>query len=357
MRFPARGICDVLSGRDQHRLRRCWKSTLGSAASLDVTTDITADYAAKHLVLHVSHANIARMDIESLKMLVLVARRGSFAAAARVLDVDPSSVSRSVAGAEAALGFRVFQRSTRKLATTDEGETYLQRVSPLLEELEQAREVAQGATTSPSGTLKLTASVAFAHVKLVPLLGEFQRRHLQVAVELLPSDAILDIAGNAIDLAIRLAPAPTGDLVSTRLMNTRYLACASPEYLSTNGPISAPQDLEEHDCLRFALPEFRTRWRFRDTDLNQFEVPVSGKTIIGSALSLRQAAIDGLGPALLADWLIGDDIAAGRLIRLFPDFDCAATEFDTAAWMLYPSKAFLPRKVRVMIDFLREKLG
>ena len=88
-----------------------------------------------------------------------------------------------------------------------------------------------------------------------------------------------------------------------------------------------------------------------------FEVPVSGRTVIANALSLRRAALEGLGPVLLADWLVGRDIAAGRLIDLFPDYACTATEFDTAAWALYPSRSFLPRKVRAMIDFLRAELG
>ena len=297
------------------------------------------------------------MDTELLKTVTLVAQQGSFAAAARVLNVDPSSVSRAVANAEAALGLRLFQRTTRSLTVTEEGDIYLRRIEPLLEELDAARETASHAQRAPSGTLKMTASVVFAHECIVPHLAEFHARYPEISVELLPSDANLDIAANGIDLAIRLGAAPTGDLISTRLLTTRYVVCAAPSYLSKHTPIREPEALSAHDCLRFALPEFRTRWRFRRDGCDPFEVPVSGHTIIANALSLRRAALDGLGPALLADWLVGRDLAEGHLVDLFPDHDATATEFETGAWALYPSRAFLPRKVRAMIDFLRTKLS
>ena len=107
--------------------------------------------------------------------------------------------------------------------------------------------------------------------------------------------------------------------------------------------------------LRFALPEFRTRWKFR-RDGAVTEVAINGNTLISNALSLRRAARDGLGAALLADWLVRRELAEGTLIDLFPDHDCTATTFDTGAWALYPSKEYLPRKVRSMIDFLRDRL-
>lgn len=297
------------------------------------------------------------MDIASLKTVTLVAQHGSFAAAARVLDVDPSSVSRTVANLEAELGLRLFQRSTRTLSVTEAGATYIARIVPLLEEFERAEDLARNATRSPSGTLKLTASVAFAQECIVPHLNDFMRRFPDIALELIPTDTNVDLRANNIDLAIRLAPAPSGELISTKLCDTRYVVCAAPGYLGANEPLRSPQDLVDHDCLCFALPEYRTRWRFRPKGGAPFDVPVAGRLVISNALALRSATRDGLGPALLPDWLVGRDIANGSLIDLFPHHDCTATEFDTAAWMLYPSRAYLPQKVRVMIDFLRKTLA
>lgn len=303
-----------------------------------------------------SRAKFARMDIEALRIVTLVAQQGSFAAAARVLSVDPSSVSRTVAAVEADLALRLFQRSTRSLSVTEEGEAYLTRLVPLLEELDHAQEDAREVSRHPAGTVRLTTSVAFAHTCVVPHLAEFTTRYPDISLEIVPSDANLDLAANSIDLAVRLAPEPTGDLISTKLMGTRYRVVASPKYLADSAPLLVPTDLQNHDCLRFALPEFRTRWRFRSVGQTTIEVPVSGNVIIGNALSLRRAALDGLGPVLLANWLVNDDIASGALVDVFPDIECTATEFDTAAWALYPSRSYLPRKVRVTIDFLRAAL-
>lgn len=296
------------------------------------------------------------MDTNLLKTVALVARQGSFAAAARVLDVDPSSVSRAVAHAEAALGLRLFQRTTRALTITEEGEIYLRRIAPVLEELDAAREAAGQARQAPSGKLKITASVAFSHECILPHVAAFRARYPKIALELLPTDATLDLAANGIDLAIRLGAAPSGDLISSRLMRTRYRVCASPSYLAANGTLSSPTDLSTRDCLCFALPDYRTRWRFRQADGAPFEVPVSGSIVIANALSLKRAAMDGLGPVLLANWLVDAEISDGRLVDLFPDHECTATTFETGAWALYPSRSYLPRKVRAMIDFLRERL-
>ncbi|MBB5515626.1 DNA-binding transcriptional LysR family regulator [Rubricella aquisinus] len=294
------------------------------------------------------------MDIATLKTVVLVARHGSFAAAARALDVDPSSVSRMVAGVEAELGVRLFQRSTRRLSVTELGARYIAEITPLLEEMDRALDTARSAAHAPSGTLKMTASVAFAQECIVPRLGQFMARYPAIAIELIPTDDMLDLTAKGIDLAIRLTPAPRGDLISTRLMDTRYVVCASPAYIAGASPLTEPGDLRHHRCLRFALPDYRTRWRFRRAGKAPFAVDITGDLVIANALALRRAARDGLGPSLLADWLVGPDIAAGRLVDVFPQYDCSAAQFDTAAWALYPSRSYLPQKVRVMIDFLRQ---
>ncbi|MCV0428059.1 MAG: LysR family transcriptional regulator [Roseibium sp.] len=297
------------------------------------------------------------MDIHSLKTILLVRDLGSIAAAARALDVDASNVSRLLAGVERELGLRLFQRSTRKLSLTEEGDRYLSRVAPLVDELEAAREDAAFKGLSPRGTLRMTASVAFSQEILVPLLPEFQECHPDLTLELFPSDANLDLLAEGLDMAIRLASTLKGDLISTRLMRTHYRVVVAPSYLQHFGPIAHPDDLASANCLRFDLPDFRSFWRFRKTGEDPFAVEVSGTMVISSALSLRETARLGMGPVLLPDWLITKDLATGRLINLFPEFDCAPAEFDTSAWVLYPSRSYLPQKVRVMIDFLKEELG
>ncbi len=296
------------------------------------------------------------MELNALKTVTLVARLGSFASAARVLDVDPSSVSRLVSGVEGELGFRVFQRSTRHLSLTDAGESYLRRIEPLLEELDAAQDLAAEGAMQPRGRLRLTTSVAFGHVCLVPLLEQFRATLPEVELELILKDENLDLISEQIDLAIRLAPAPGGNLISSRLITTRYRVCASPSYIRAHGRPETPDELSKRDCLGLALPNYRERWLFRNAAGVDSDVFVSGPVMISNPLVLREAALFGLGPALLADWLVRDSLQRGELIDLFPDRQVTATTFDTAAWMLYPSKAHLPAKTRAAVDFLRKHL-
>jgi DNA-binding transcriptional LysR family regulator len=305
------------------------------------------------------------MDLTSLRLFVEVARRGGFAPVARDFDLDPSAVSRSVAALEDELGLRLFQRTTRRVALTEAGERYFAHVLPILEALERARDEAHEVSDEATGTLRMTASVGFGQACLVPLLSAFRTRHPKLTVELLLTDANLDLVRERIDLAIRLGPQVDADFVGQRLFESRYRVCASPDYMHRRGRPASPEALSDHDCLRFALPDFRTRWRFRENEAEKgrndtsagdvLEVPIHGSLMISSALALRQCAIDGLGPALLADWLIGGDIAAGRLIDLFPRHRVTATDFDTGAWLLYPSRHYVPAKTRAMIAMLRER--
>lgn len=297
------------------------------------------------------------MDADTLKTLLLIARQGSLAGAARVLDTDPSALSRLLAGAEDRLGFRLFHRSTRRLSVTEAGQDYLARIEPLVEALEAARDEAAGADRTPRGHVRLTTSTAFGQVCVLPHLPALRRACPEITLELLLDDAPRDLVADRIDLALRLAPAPRGDLISTRLMRTRYHVCAAPGYLAQHGTPEHPTGLSRHDCLRMALPEYRTRWLFRDTRGATEEVPIDGTLILSGALALREAALLGLGPALLADWLAAEGLASGALVDLFPDHQVTATGFDTGVWALYPDRAHLPARTRAVLDFLRRNLG
>lgn len=296
------------------------------------------------------------MDLADLNLFADIARRGSFAAVARERAIEPSSVSRMLAALEAELGFRLFQRSTRKVALTEAGAAYLNRVEALLAGMDAAREEARAVVQGPSGTLRMTASVAFGARMIVPLIAEFRDRHPGVKLELLLTDDNVDLIVERIDIAIRLAPSYRGDVVGVRALETHYRVCATPEYLSAAATLHHPRDLASHRCLLFSLPQYRGRWLFRQRKGKVEEVPVDGDIVISNALALFAATLQGLGPALLPDWLIHREIGDGRLVDVFPTFEAAATDFSTAAWLLYASRSQLPPKTRAAIDFLRAKL-
>lgn len=301
------------------------------------------------------------MDTDDLSLLAEVARLGSFAAAAGARGTDPSSVSRAIAALEARLGARLFQRTTRRLSLTEAGEVALARAATLLEEEARLRAEVSAAggrgAAAVTGRLRLSASVSFGQECIVPLLPAFRARHPGISVEGIFTDRIVDLVAERIDLAIRLAPEVEGDLIVSRLMPTRYRVVAAPGYAAAHPSVSVPADLAAHRLLLFDLRPFRTRWLFRRGPGGDVtEVPVSGDIVMSTAIALRAAALSGLGPALLPGWLVDGDVAAGRLLRLLPDWEAAATTFDTAAFLVYPSRSYLPEKVRAMIDFLRERL-
>ncbi len=301
------------------------------------------------------------MDALALKTFVDVARLGSFAYAARELDLDPSSISRTVAALEAELGVRLFQRTTRKLSLTEAGHLYLARIAPLVDELERARDealaISKGINNQAQGTLRMTSSVAFGVTQLAPLLPVFHSQHPQLKVELLLTDNNLNLINDRIDLAVRLGSQFEGDAVLTKLMRTRYRVCASRSYIAQHGALHSPTDLAKHRCLLLTLPEFRHEWHFKDGKGKIQNVSVDGDIIISSPLALRCCAIDGMGPVLLTDWLANEAIADGTLVDLFPHLQATATSFDTGVWLLYPTRAHLPLKVRVMVDFLKSKFA
>ena len=294
------------------------------------------------------------MDLSVLQIFIEVMRHGSFAAVARERNIDPSSVSRTVAALESELGIRLFQRTTRKLSPTEAGMTYFERIEPLIEEMQQAADIAKDISGNPKGTIRVTCSVSFGIKCIIPLLPEFQAKYPELTIDLLLTDSVVDLLNERIDVAIRLGQPTDSTLIMQKLMETRYSVCASPDYLQQYGQPQIPKDIESHNCLLFPLIGFKTRWIFKHKTGNVQEIPVRGNTIISNAIALQQCAISGMGLTLLPHWLIDEDINTGKLVKLFPDYQVTATDFNTAAWLLYPSRAYIPLKVRLFVKELKK---
>ncbi|MBS8227483.1 LysR family transcriptional regulator [Vannielia litorea] len=297
------------------------------------------------------------MNVSDLSLIEEIARQGSFAAVARQRGVDPSSIGRLVAGIETELGLRLFSRSTRRMELTEAGALYLARIAPLTEELERAGEEARAVQSGPRGTLRLSASASFGQHVIVPRLPGFRAACPDVAVEGIFSDSTIDLVAERIDLAIRLAPEVEGDYVVSKWMDTRYRVVAAPDYLAKAPPLLRPEDMARHRAVLFPFRDYRSRWLFRQGAGEVMRQPVGGDILLSPAGAIRDAAVAGLGPALLPDWLIGEDLAQGRLTACIDGWEVTATSFDTAAWLVYPSRSFVPGKVRAMIDYLRGGQG
>lgn len=296
------------------------------------------------------------MDIDSVRIFIDVMKQGSFAAVARHRDLDPSSVSRSISSLENELGFRLFQRTTRKLAPTEAGSSYFEQVEGLVGRFDLAGEAALDLVSSPTGSLRITACTSFGQRVLAPILPEFRSRYPELTIELCLVDHAVDIVEEKIDLAVRFGRRPKGDFIVSRLVPRRFRVCASPDYVKRCGKPESPHALEQADCLLFSFPGYRSAWKFRRPGVAEFSVPVKGHLLMSHGITMTKCAVAGLGPALLPGWLCEREIAAGELLDLFPDYECAATDFDTSAWLVYPSRAYVPLKLTAFIDFLREKV-
>ncbi len=297
------------------------------------------------------------MDVSVLQLFIEVMRRGSFAAVARDRNLDPSSVSRAIAGLEEELGIRLLQRTTRQLSPTEAGRAYFERIESLVEEMQQAIDMAADLSGQPKGKLRITSSVSFGHKCIVPLLPNFATLYPDLTVDLLLTDAIVDLFAEKIDVAVRLGALADSTLIAQYLMQTHYSVCASPDYLNRSERLEKPIDIEHHNCLLFPLAGFRSRWIFKDRNGELSEVFVAGHTVISTAISLQHCAIAGMGLALLPNWLINDDIRTGSLINVFPDYEVTARDFSTAAWLVYPSRTYIPLKVQVFVDFLKSSIS
>lgn len=299
------------------------------------------------------------MNTQDLETFLQVVRHGNFAAVAREQGVDPSSVSRTIASLEAELGTRLLVRSTRHLSLTESGTVFVARIAPALEELALARTEALDATHEVRGRLKITVSNAFGVRRLSPLLPPFCEAYPALELDLLLTESPVDLIAQRVDVAIRVGNLKDSSLVAVPLIQVQHHVVASPKWLARQERLpSEPADMRTIPCLSFALLGFRDHWQFRPVNGGMLvDVPVRPRMVATNALLLRESALNGLGPTLLADWMIGDDLKSGALVDLFPDWIASTPNAPTAAWAIYPNRAHVPQKVRVFIEFIREAMG
>ncbi|MEL7451788.1 MAG: LysR substrate-binding domain-containing protein [Pseudomonadota bacterium] len=298
------------------------------------------------------------MNLDQLRAFVAVAQTGGFASAAGALGVAPSTLTRAVANLEASLDARLFHRTTRSVSLTEAGETFLTRVLPALDELDAAADLTSGGASALTGTLRVSASVSFGQAVLAPNLAQFCKEHPGLAVDLNLSDNTVDLVAERIDVAIRHGDLHDSSLVAQRLAPVTYYLVASPDYVRRHRDILHPEDIPAHTCLTFPYAAFRSRWRFQRGE-TVHHVEIAPKVRISNAAALATCARSGLGLALLADWTVAPDLAAGSLVRLLPGWMAggSGTEGDAAISIIMPSRAFVPAKTRAFIEFLRTLAG
>jgi DNA-binding transcriptional LysR family regulator len=296
---------------------------------------------------------MARDSDDRLTALVAfagVARRLSFAEAARDQGVHPSILSRRIARLEERLGVRLLQRTTRRVSLTEAGATYLEQVQDVLGRLDDADAAVSGLGQAPRGRLRVALPNLFGQKHVAPLLPAFHARYPELLMELMFSDRFVDLVEEKIDVAVRMGTLAEGEsdqLIARRLAPNRRLLMAAPEYLARAGTPRTPEDLAGHAALHFSLFIGGDAWQLRRGE-RSVRVKIDPVIRADNGEALRHATLGGCGIALLGTFLAGDDLRAGRLIHVLPEWSLP----DSAIWAVYPSARFLPQKVRVLIDYL-----
>jgi DNA-binding transcriptional LysR family regulator len=290
--------------------------------------------------------------LTSLTVFGRVVECGGFSAAARRLNMSVTMVGNHIQSLEDRLGVRLLNRTTRKVSLTETGKYYYERSSQILSDLEEADTAVSALTSTPRGTLKLYTSTHITRF-LSPVVGEYLSLYPSVSLDLSIGERMVDLIEEGYDLAIRTTLPPDSSLVARRLTPWRHVLVSSPDYLEKHAVPVSPTDVAAHNCLRYAYYPYGDEWRFFNVAGEQVSVKVSGNIVTTSAETLRYMALNGQGIFLAPSFLIVDDLAAGKLVRLLPDYKPA--EFSINA--IYPNRAHLPTKTRIFIELVAERFA
>jgi DNA-binding transcriptional LysR family regulator len=287
-----------------------------------------------------------------LTVFTRVVANGSFAAAARQLNMSPAAVSTYVQALEERLGARLINRTTRRLSLTEVGRVFQDRAVALLAELEETERIAGELQTAPRGLLRVNVTPSFGDVHLAGAAADFMERYPEISVELITTSRLVDLVEEGFDLAVRTEPLPESSLITRRIAPVHLVVCGAPAYFAKRGIPQVPGDLGAHNCLTLSEPTFREHWRLTGDDGGEIEVAVAGTLRANTTVALKAAALNGHGLALLPTFLVGHDLKAGRLVSVLR----AYTPPDAAVRAIYPHRRN-STKVRTFIDFLAARFG
>jgi DNA-binding transcriptional LysR family regulator len=285
--------------------------------------------------------------LTSLTAFVRVADSGGFSAAGRRLRMSTTMVSNHIQALEERLGVRLLNRTTRKVSLTEVGKAYYDRAIQILADLEQADDIAGALQSTPRGTLRIYTATHIVQF-VAPVVTDFLKQFAGVKVALTIGERTVDLIDEGFDMAIRLTPPPDSSLIVRSLATWRHVLCCSPSYLEKHAAPKQLSDLSAHNCLRHELYPYGDEWRFIDRKGAPASVQVSGNLMTNSAETLRRAALEGVGISLMAGFIVTDDLEAGRLVRLLPDYRTVELSMNA----VYPHRHHLSAKVRTFIDFL-----
>jgi DNA-binding transcriptional LysR family regulator len=278
---------------------------------------------------------------------------GSLSETARRLNSSLPAMSRRLSAMEARLGARLVDRSTRRFVLTEEGSILYDRGVGILALLDEAEAEVESRSSVPHGHIRVGAPAEIGRRRFVPLIGEFSKLYPRVTVELVLTDDRMDVIGDELDVGLQIDAPLDGSIIVRKLLSSRRVVCASPDYISEHGMPKRPEELLQHDCIRLVRGRHVFDcWTFAEAGKTR-EVQVRGSLLTNNAEVVHDWALMGRGIVLKALWDIEDDLRTGRLVELLAPFSDDAINL----YVTYPTKSHLPRRVRVFIDFIFAKIG
>ncbi|WDE06318.1 LysR family transcriptional regulator [Thalassomonas viridans] len=284
---------------------------------------------------------------EALTSFVEVASTGSFTRAAQQLDLSRVKVTRHVQELESWLNVRLFHRTTRKVTLTAPGQDVMQHCQRILNEVAGLESLARSHNEELMGEIRIATPIGFGQNLLYELVETFTARHPKVVIQLMMSDRNAQLVDERIDVALRFTDQPDEAFIARRLMSIESAVCCSEQYLHKHGPVSTPEQLEQHNCL---IHLSQRRWSFL-VDQQQMRVPVSGSICANDLGVLVRAALNGAGVVYLPCDLANPYLQSGELIQLLPEVPLPVMSL----WAVYLSRSYQRPVVRAFIDFLAQQ--
>ena len=292
--------------------------------------------------------------LDRIRVLAQVVESGGFSRAARALNLAPSSVTRTIDNLEQQLGVPLFKRSTRQLVLTEQGEYFLARSLPLLEEADQLVQSLQPLSGAPRGGLRVSVFESFGAAWLAPRLPLFLARYPEVRLEIELDNRLVDLDAENVDVAVRIGRPLDSGLHARRLLANRTLLVASPAYLAQHGEPAHPDELASHNCLIRGQGRQRQHWYF-EREAQKRRVPVQGNLASIGGTPLLCAAKAGCGLLLLSSWMVQQGLDDGSLLPVLPEWQASPYEDrHDEIYAVFRGGRFLKPQTRAFIDFLIE---
>jgi DNA-binding transcriptional LysR family regulator len=287
-------------------------------------------------------------QFKQISTFVEVAARGSLSAAARAEGVAPAMIGRRLDALEERLGVKLLQRTTRMIALTNEGAAFLEDCQRILTELGDAEAAVSERSARASGHLMISAPAGFGRQHVAPLMPSFLAEHRDVTLTLSLNDRVVDLIGEGIDVAIRIAALSDSNLIGVKLADNKRIVVASPAYLKRHGSPASLDDLAKHNCLAFSSDGSQRGWTFRQNGKN-VTLKVSGNMVCNDGAVLHDWALAGKGLAWRSMWEVGTEIESGQLVTVLDEFAAPGNDI----YAIFAQRRHLPLRIRAFVDFLR----